>query len=374
MLEEPLYEPLPQALFSGADYANLPGPSQDQYQAPFSLDVDPGKKILILLGMGDFSEEERDLLMQLISTRQLVVIAENIANVRSRTFISNPELILAAAEEKTQVELKPDLLLTFGGQVVSKGLKLFLQSISELEVIQAEGDMVPLLKGLFPGGDPVPSIEQNLYYQRWNEVRNELVPLVRKRLDVMPFSNLAAVNSVLSFIPDHTSLHLGNSASIRYAQLIPAEKNLLCYSNRGTSGIDGCVSSAVGAAICSDHLHLLLVGDLSFVYDSNALWNKDYPANLRIVVLNDGGGGIFRLLEGPDRMDFFEEFSVTHHPVSLELLSQSFGRRFKRVSNLEELEDVLQYFFQPGHGTEVLEVDTTGSENSRIFKDFLNLK
>ena len=118
-------------------------------------------------------------------------------------------------------------------------------------------------------------------------------------------------------------------------------------------------------------MHLLVVGDLSFVYDSNALWNKDFPDNLKIVVLNDGGGGIFRLLEGPGRMEFFEEYSVTHHPVSLELLSQAFGRAVQRAASGAELEEKLGVLFDPGANLTVLEVDTSGSENSRIFKDLL---
>jgi 2-succinyl-5-enolpyruvyl-6-hydroxy-3-cyclohexene-1-carboxylate synthase len=114
------------------------------------------------------------------------------------------------------------------------------------------------------------------------------------------------------------------------------------------------------------------VGDLSFVYDSNALWNKSFPANLKIVVINDGGGGIFRLLDGPDRMDFFEDFSVTHHPVSLELLSQSFGREFRRAEDIDTLIRDLHALFDPGSSLAVVEVDTTKSENSRIFKEFFN--
>ena len=96
----------------------------------------------------------------------------------------------------------------------------------------------------------------------------------------------------------------------------------------------------------------------------------EFPRNLRIVVLNDGGGGIFRLLEGPDRMDFFEKFSVTHHPVSIELLPQAFGRSFRRAAGSAELEKGLGLLFQPDPACSILEADTSGSENSRIFKQF----
>ena len=174
---------------------------------------------------------------------------------------------------------------------------------------------------------------------------------------------------ILQSAPSHTVIHLGNSATVRNSQLVSARGDMEYYSNRGISGIDGSLSAAVGAAMGSDRLHLLLLGDLSFVYDSNALWNEKFPENLKIVVLNDGGGGIFRLLDGPDRMAFFEEFSVTHHPVSLELLSGAFGRSFGRAGDFNELERLLGSLFSAGTGLSVLEVDTTASENSRIFKE-----
>jgi 2-succinyl-5-enolpyruvyl-6-hydroxy-3-cyclohexene-1-carboxylate synthase len=97
----------------------------------------------------------------------------------------------------------------------------------------------------------------------------------------------------------------------------------------------------------------------------------DFPSNLKIVVVNDGGGGIFRLLDGPGGASFSEVFQVTHHPVSLELLTQAFGRTVIRVTGTSELEEGLRQLFDTGHNLSVLEADTTGCENSRIFKDFL---
>jgi len=173
---------------------------------------------------------------------------------------------------------------------------------------------------------------------------------------------------ILQSVPSQTVIHLGNSATIRNSQLVRARDDLEYYSNRGISGIDGSLSAAVGAAMVSDQLHLVLLGDLSFVYDSNALWNENFPENLKIVVLNDGGGGIFRLLDGPDRMGFFEEFSVTHHPVSLELLSGAFGKSFGRAGDFETLDRLMGSLYAAGTALSVLEVDTTACENSRIFK------
>jgi 2-succinyl-5-enolpyruvyl-6-hydroxy-3-cyclohexene-1-carboxylate synthase len=207
------------------------------------------------------------------------------------------------------------------------------------------------------------------YRHLWKEIEDRECKRAEKYFNQAAFGNLSALVRVLKDIPSQSTVHLGNSTTIRFSQLVPARSDLRYYSNRGISGIDGSLSSAVGAAMVSNQQHLLILGDLSFVYDSNALWNRDFPDNLKIVVLNDGGGGIFRLLDGPDKMEFFEEFSVTHHPVSLELLSASYGRMASRAGTMEELDQLLPVLWSTGHGLSVLEVDTTACENSRIFKD-----
>lgn len=294
------------------------------------------------------------------------MVAENISNLTSEHFISTPELVLSGASESEQITLAPDVVITFGQQVVSKRLKLYLQSLDNLNVIELpeEAAIAEVLEGMAGTDEFV-----NSFNKIWKEIESREIERAVTYLQQSPFGNLTAVKRILVAAPSNTIVHLGNSSTIRNSQLLQVRPDLEYYSNRGTSGIDGSLSSAVGAAMVSEKPHLLLMGDLSFVYDSNALWNKDYPENLKVVVLNDGGGGIFRLLEGPGKMDFFEEFSVTRHPVSLELLCGAFGCGFGRAANFQELDQQLKDLLAPEALLSVLEVDTTACENSRIFKE-----
>ncbi len=127
----------------------------------------------------------------------------------------------------------------------------------------------------------------------WKKKQELARAALEEKLKSLEYGNLSAIQALLSAAPSGSIIHLGNSSTIRYSQVLPHRKDLSYYSNRGTSGIDGCVSTAVGAAMVSEQMHILLVGDLSFVYDSNALWNSKFPDNLKIVVLNDGGEGSF---------------------------------------------------------------------------------
>jgi 2-succinyl-5-enolpyruvyl-6-hydroxy-3-cyclohexene-1-carboxylate synthase len=285
----------------------------------------------------------------------------------SKYFISLPELVLAGASDHERDALVPDLVITFGRQVVSKRLKLFLQSQENLEVRELSESGPALTSSFQDLADHTGA--DRAFRKYWKEIEDRECRRTEDYLARADFGNLSVVARILQDVTPHSIVHLGNSATIRLSQLIPSRPDLQYYSNRGISGIDGSLSAAVGAAMVSEKQHLLILGDLSFVYDSNALWNKDFPVNLKILVLNDGGGGIFRLLEGPASMDYFEEFSVTRHPVSLELLATAFGRIVSRASNMEELEQLMPALWSPGHGLTVLEVDTTESDNSRIFKD-----
>ena len=359
-LTEPLYESLPGPILALEEL--MPDTEKPLSGTGLVPDLElAGKKVLILAGMG-----KRDtVLQQALEQLQVAVVAENISNLGAEQFISLPELVLAGASDNEREALIPDIVIASRQQVVSKRLKLFLQSQENIQIMQLQDD--PDLTDLIREHAAMPGPDTS-YRNLWKEIENRECKKAEDYLRQASFGNLTAMARILDAVPAHATIHLGNSATIRYSQLVRSRSDQQFFSNRGISGIDGSLSSAVGAAMVSEDQHLLILGDLSFVYDSNALWNKDFPENLKIVVLNDGGGGIFRLLHGPDQMGFFEEFSVTHHPVSLELLSASFGRRFARATRLEEMDQHLKTLWEPGHRLSVLEVDTTASDNSRIFK------
>lgn len=367
-LEEPLYEKLPKPLLAEMDHdTEARFPNQ---HSPAVAHYSDGEKILMLAGMGDYDEEIQSRLKNLTTSLQIVVVAENIANLQGDQFIANPELILAGASGEEYRKLKPELLMVFGGQVVSKRLKQFVLQLIKEETRIVQADPLSLIEELERHEVTNERDYSNEYLVTWKMIETREKEKAERFLSESPYCNLTAIYLALSSLPEQAVVHLGNSATIRYSQFMSVRQDLRYYSNRGTSGIDGCVSTAVGAALVSNRLHVLLLGDLSFVYDSNALWNQKFPKNLKIIVFNDGGGGIFRLLEGPDRMNFFEEFSVTHHPVSIELLSQSFGRSYQRVCNKEELLDRMSVLYQPESTLSIMEVDTANSENSRIFREF----
>jgi len=141
------------------------------------------------------------------------------------------------------------------------------------------------------------------------------------------------LEKILNTIPEDSQLQLGNSTPVRYAQLFKAGKNLFSYSNRGTSGIDGTVSTAAGACYASHQLTTLIVGDLGFFYDSNALMNNYLMNNFRIIIINNSGGEFSGLFQGLTKQVIVQEFFETSHNWTSEYIAKSFNVTYMKVRN-----------------------------------------
>jgi len=234
-LMEPLYEPLPSSMLAGSRFLSTTE-SGISGTANASVPALAGRKVLILAGMGQAHTPLQEALEKAVFFSQTVVVAENISNLRSDFFISTPELVLSGANVAERKALTPDLVIAFGLQLVSKQLKLFIQSLEGVEFLELDGK--PLNHDLFsePAGLAEP---ENSFFKLWKEIEEREHKRVADYLQLAPFGNLTAVSRLLDAVPPSTVVHLGNSTTIRNSQLLPVRSDLEYYSNRGTSGKDG---------------------------------------------------------------------------------------------------------------------------------------
>jgi 2-succinyl-5-enolpyruvyl-6-hydroxy-3-cyclohexene-1-carboxylate synthase len=188
-----------------------------------------------------------------------------------------------------------------------------------------------------------------------------------------PFNEFTAIYHALQHLPARTALHLANSMAVRYANIlgVPAGRAVEIFANRGTSGIDGCTSTAVGAALAQPGRPVvLLTGDVAFFYDRNAFWHNYPTPNLRVVLLNNHAGGIFRLIDGPRQQPELEEFFETRQPLRAENTARDFGLGYFAVSTFAELESVLPVFFAAETGASLLEITTDSATNAEFFEHY----
>jgi 2-succinyl-5-enolpyruvyl-6-hydroxy-3-cyclohexene-1-carboxylate synthase len=139
------------------------------------------------------------------------------------------------------------------------------------------------------------------------------------------------------------------------------------------SGIDGCLSAACGAAHAGKRITTIILGDLGFVYDSNALWNKRLSPHMRIVVINNQGGGIFRLLSGTQQLQSFEEFINAYHPVNVRDLASAFGLSYYFCDELTDLQNVMTKFYNMEQRAKILEIRTSPDKNDQVYQSYLKI-
>ncbi|EMR02931.1 2-succinyl-5-enolpyruvyl-6-hydroxy-3-cyclohexene-1-carboxylic-acid synthase [Cesiribacter andamanensis] len=360
-----------------------------------------GRK-LIVAGQCEPSTPLLEALEHSSLQQQLPVVADIITNLHGlKGRISQQDYFLmqtGAPGKRTglQEALQPELLITFGRSVISKNLKLYLRKHPPRAHwhLQAQGPVADTFQSLTRIVPVAPlhffqelnkrlpqTIEQDstqkTYYTHWQEQQSLAEGVATAFFEQSPagesWGEFAALRRCLQSLPEGTQLHLANSMSVRYANfagLSQDQKGVQVWANRGTSGIDGSSSTAVGCAVVSKGLTVLITGDMAFLYDRNSLWHTFLPANLRILVLNNGGGGIFRMIEGPRRQPELEEFFVTHQPFSARASALDAGMQYAACHSREEFERELPRFLAPNGGAKVLEVFSNSEASTELFGRF----
>ena len=165
-------------------------------------------------------------------------------------------------------------------------------------------------------------------------------------------------------------MQLANSTPVRYAQLFKNRKDLTYFSNRGTSGIDGSISTAAGATYESNKPTTLITGDLSFFYDSNGLWNNYISKNLKIIIINNGGGGIFRFIDGPSETSALDYFEAPHK-LNAEHIAKTFGVNYFKADSMSTLKETIADFYSSKlNEASILEIFTPQEKNAEVLKDY----
>ena len=355
-------------------------------------------KTLIVAGMGPPQPARTKALHRLLQDPSVALIGDLIANAHQtfsdqRSAVSGQlthwEMILGAKSPEVKAALKPDLLISFGGPLVSKALKLFLRQYKPQEhwridpagqpvdTYQSLTRVIPVeaayfFKNLAQTASPTRANRRS-YQHLWLKQEKQAQHTLNTFLSAAPFGEFQATADILRALPEKSRLQLANSMAVRYANIIGLNgRQIQVNSNRGTSGIDGCLSAAVGAALATTDLTTLITGDLAFFYDRNGLWHNYVPPNLRVIVLNNGGGGIFKLIDGPGNLpnEELETYFFTPHALNAKNPAADHNLSYFHAANRSELQRVLPKFFAPASRAALLEIPTDSEVNAQVFQQF----
>jgi 2-succinyl-5-enolpyruvyl-6-hydroxy-3-cyclohexene-1-carboxylate synthase len=341
------------------------------------------KKILVLVGEIPPNAINITLLEKLVKDPRVLIMTETTSNLHHEFMVNAIDQLIAPLSNTDLKALRPDMLLTLGGLIVSKKIKAFLRTYAPKQHWhigpKRAYDTFFCLSRHFKSTTnnwlkQLPENSDNTigYRATWLAVRDKRRAAHAQYLKELAFCDFKAYQAVLETMPANSMLQVSNSAAIRYTQLFELNKSVAVFCNRGTSGIDGSSSTAIGAAVGSGIPTLLLTGDLSFFYDSNALWNNYIPATFRIILINNQGGGIFRILPGDKNSDTFATFFETKHSLTAKSYSEMYGLDYFTASNLEALELALQNFYIDSGKPKILEVFTPSDLNDRLLLDYFD--
>lgn len=352
----------------------------------FVQEFKQARKKLVLVGQLPPNQECVSLLRMLSTRKDVFVMSETLANAGT-DFPSNIDPLLALMRQaKDTLPYVPDMVISIGGHLISKHIKKWLSTLSfshwQLGEGQHERDtFFQTVKHLsYPldsiatilQGDILSQLEGN-FASLWTNVQAKLTVYHKRFVQSVHFSDFKVYAIISAFIQqqaDSYDLHMANSTAIRYAQLFSwdTDKHKM-YSNRGVSGLEGSVSSALGVSQQSERVSCCFVGDLAFFYDANALWNKYMHPRFKIIVVHNGGGGIFRFIDGPADSQQLPLFETPHKRMAKSLAMEA-GMRYFSASSEAKLLTQLPHFFKTKDKPCLLEIHTPQDDNAKVLKAY----
>lgn len=362
-------------------------------------EFDQSDRTLIAVGQVPRNPDLLNVLQKISNELGIPVVGEIISNLPvNETFITHSDTFLTLLDEENGKLLHPDLLITIGNSFLTRNLKTFFRNHPARRhwhiqpTVDRINDSFQSLTTLIPA-EPLPFLQKlfaDVDYRRflqgddnndshefislWQKADRGAIRVIEKTLSApdQPMTDWSATQLILEHLPEGSILHVANSMPVRYANYcgVREKKQILVAANRGVSGIDGCLSTAVGAALATDQIVTVLIGDVAFFYDRNALWSAPIPSNLRIVLLNNDGGHIFRIIDGPGQQPELETYFETPHGYTARNIAADAHVTYSLCDSLQTLRLLLPDFFQPGPTAKLLELTTDKHHNQDQFTSY----
>jgi 2-succinyl-5-enolpyruvyl-6-hydroxy-3-cyclohexene-1-carboxylate synthase len=388
-LSEPLYEITTsdsKIAYTASQSPHEISRTDDKLPVKFTDAINSASRKLIIVGVRSRDEVFNKNLATAAARNDFVVLAETTSNVPGiDNVIYNYDACLDLMPVDGVESFSPDMVITFGNQIISKKIRQFLR-VNEPKVhwhVDEFGETAGYdlfnigVHGNLSEKDAFDSLlncaetVHSDFSINWQMLNQKSNGLTQQYLGQIEFSDFGVFDTLIKSFPEGSNIQYGNSTPVRYSTIFRHPYKICINSNRGTSGIDGCVSTAAGAAYVNGKLTICIVGDISFFYDSNALFNNYLSPNLRIIIINNSGGNIFRFIDGPLKVPGFEKFFETPHNLSASHLASMYGIPYYFCVKQEELEGVLPRFYEPQQDKPaILEIKTDNEISARVYREY----
>ncbi|WP_348812620.1 2-succinyl-5-enolpyruvyl-6-hydroxy-3-cyclohexene-1-carboxylic-acid synthase [Flavobacterium maritimum] len=382
--EEPLYETVTELSVSPliSASANTTQTTSIENVSEFVTIWNNSTRKMILVGVNEPDTINQETIDAFAKDESVVVLTETTSNFYHPSFINNIDTIITPFTTDDFETFRPEILITFGGMVVSKRIKAFLRKYKpkhhwHIDTLRAYDTFGALSQHFevnpnvfFDEFLPLTNQTKSDYFEKLDAVKKLRKLKHEDYLSKIPFCDFKFFEKLIPRLPKNSQLQISNSSAIRYAQLIDIDPSIEVYCNRGTSGIDGSTSTAIGAAVANNKPTVFITGDIGFLYDSNALWNNYIPKDFKIILINNGGGGIFRILPGHEETPVFNTFFETSHCHTAEHLAKMYGLEYSIANDESSLDNALTTLFGQNDKPSILEVFTPTLDNDKILLQY----
>lgn len=350
----------------------------DQYV----LDLTKAKKILVVVGQNIvFNELDKKNIERFFDKYNCVFSVEHLSNLNCKGCVFTYPI--SETNNLIGDDFVPDIVISLGNNVSSYGLKPFLRNNHNKfkhYIIDENGRYRDVFKGLdtifhcspsyffdyFSNNGDLKTINDLVYFNILDSSSKKI------RISNYEFSNLYVAKKLSEIIPENSILHTAILNSTRLMQFFKLNNNVRTFSNVGALGIDGCLSTFIGQASVVNELAFCLIGDLSFFYDMNAAGIKHINSNVRIILLNNGGGSEFHFFMNKKDVPTLNNFVCAEHKKVAKGWVESLGFKYYSASTIEELDNNISILSKESSSPIFLEVFTDMEKDAFLLKKIYN--
>lgn len=343
------------------------------------------RKVLIIVGFHEPDEKLNRALAKLALLPNVAVMTETIANLHSARFINRIDSTLCRLSKEQREQLAPDVVITAGGALVSRFVKDWLRSLEGVEHwhVGLSHTTIDCFKHLALRIEMRPAIflrqlasalqifkAPSDYARLWHEEKISAQWIHEKYIADSPWSDMKVFSYIIPNIPSRWNLHLSNGTPIRYAQLMDCSHIHRCDCNRGVSGIDGCSSTALGASVVYNDTTLLITGDMSCQYDIAAFSSQLVSPKFKVIVICNGGGGIFRFIPSTSSLPELETYFAVGTRLPLRQVADGYGFAYFEAHDFSGLKQSFKKFVSVNDAPAILAVYTPAVESAEVLKQY----
>ena len=337
------------------------------------------KKVLILYGQDiNISGKVKDNLRKISNQYNCVIGIDKLSNLHEEYCVELERPLLASTSNSEFNLLVPDIIIMLAGNSAFQGKFYFLSKNDKFEtwIVNEDGNVHDLYKNLTKifemSTDMFVELMTNFKVSNSHNYKEQWLEESKKfKLPDFEYSNLYATNKLMNLMPKNSIFNIANSTTIRLAQYFDLDPSIKVYCNRGVNGIDGCVSTFMGTSIATDKLSFIVVGDLTFFYDMNALWNRYRNKNIRIMLINNEGASLFHFGQGLNNYPRLNENVASEHFTTAKGWVEDQGLKYLTAHNKEEFDNCMQEFISDSSDKGIVfEVFTKKENDAKLQHDF----